>query len=773
MKYNGLTSEEVNLRIKEGKINNEKIRYSRKVKNIIASNIFTFFNLINVILAILVFMTGSYKNLLFMVVVICNTFIAIAQEIHSKHIVDKLKVATQKKIKVIRDNEEIEIEPSKIVMDDLLVLTSGDQVVVDTTIISSNMCEVDESIITGESNAIIKKSGDTLLSGAIIVSGSCKAKVTSLGSANYIHSLIKKANSIKNGTTYLKESINKILKIATTILIPVGIILFISQYFFSNLSWKEAILSTVAGVIGMIPEGLVLLTSVALTAGVIKMAKKKTIIQEINGIETLACVDVLCFDKTGTITDGTMSVIEVVEEESKKIDSSNIIKNMLDDELVNATDVAMNEYFKMNKKLIKIKKIPFSSHRKFTSVTFKEEGSFALGALEYIVKKDLDKYQKIIMPYLKKGYRVVTLAHSKKSVIDKELPSDMKVVAFVILKDGIRENAIDTIKYFKEQGVNLKIISGDNPITVSKIASQIDFLGYENYVDATTLPDDFNELKKVVNNYNIFGRTTPEKKREIIRALKETKSVGMVGDGVNDILALKEADCSIALASGISAARSVSQIVLIDSDFSLLPEIVYEGRRVVNNIERVASLFLVKTTYSLLLSLMSIILTQQYPFYPIQLSLISTVCVGLPSFFLALEPNHTKVKRGFVRKVLRNAFPAGICVFLNILILSFYSMILGVEIIEYNLVIVTLTGMINLLILYKISLPLSLHRKVLLITCSIFFFGLLIAIPQVFQLGRYTWVYVAMIIALFIIDIYIIKGLEWLYDKISKKFIEI
>jgi len=523
----------------------------------------------------------------------------------------------------------------------------------------------------------------------------------------------------------------------------------------------------------MIPEGLVLLTSVALTAGVIKMAKKKTIIQEINGIETLACVDVLCFDKTGTITDGTMSVIEVVEEESKKIDSSNIIKNMLDDELVNATDVAMNEYFKMNKKLIKIKKIPFSSHRKFTSVTFKEEGSFALGALEYIVKKDLDKYQKIIMPYLKKGYRVVTLAHSKKSVIDKELPSDMKVVAFVILKDGIRENAIDTIKYFKEQGVNLKIISGDNPITVSKIASQIDFLGYENYVDATTLPDDFNELKKVVNNYNIFGRTTPEKKREIIRALKETKSVGMVGDGVNDILALKEADCSIALASGISAARSVSQIVLIDSDFSLLPEIVYEGRRVVNNIERVASLFLVKTTYSLLLSLMSIILTQQYPFYPIQLSLISTVCVGLPSFFLALEPNHTKVKRGFVRKVLRNAFPAGICVFLNILILSFYSMILGVEIIEYNLVIVTLTGMINLLILYKISLPLSLHRKVLLITCSIFFFGLLIAIPQVFQLGRYTWVYVAMIIALFIIDIYIIKGLEWLYDKISKKFIEI
>jgi len=765
MNINGLNSYDVEYRKNNDMVNNEDIKNSRSVKTILLSNVITLFNFIHLILFILVLTTGMINNATFIIAILFNMFISIYQELKAKKIIDKLSITNVSKVRVIRDGKEEEILPSEVVLDDLLYLKQGDSLIVDAEVVKSDACEVDESVITGESDSIIKNPGDKLISGSIIVCGNVYAKVTSINRNTYANNLIKEASSNVDDSSYLKKCINTILKVVTILIVPVGILLFITQFFYSDQSYSESILSSVAGIIGMIPEGLVLLTSISLTVGVIKMAAKKVIVQKLNGIELLACVDILCLDKTGTITDGSMEVVDVIKI-NKDIEIENIISNMVRDK-VNVTDIAIANYFGINEDLNVIEHIPFSSSRKYSLVKY-DIGTYALGALEYITNKQIDEFD-MLNEFVDNGYRIITLVKCMNS-FNKD---DNEIVAFIVLKDNVRKNAKETLEYFKEQNVDIKIISGDNPRTVSNILKQLSMDDYDKYISGDKLPEEYEKLKEMVSNYKIYGRVTPYQKQSIIKALKENATVGMIGDGVNDILALKEADCSIALASGISAARSVSQIVLIDSDFSLLPEIVYEGRRVVNNIERVASLFLVKTTYSLLLSLMSIILTQQYPFYPIQLSLISTVCVGLPSFFLALEPNHTKVKRGFVRKVLRNAFPAGICVFLNILILSFYSMILGVEIIEYNLVIVTLTGMINLLILYKISLPLSLHRKVLLITCSIFFFGLLIAIPQVFQLGRYTWVYVAMIIALFIIDIYIIKGLEWLYDKISKKFIEI
>jgi len=759
----GLNKDQVIYRKNNGLSNEEVVNYSKSTKSIILSNTINLFNILNIILLILVLTTGSFQNALFIGTIVFNTFIAIIQEIKARDILNKLSIFKQDNVRVKRDGKLIEIDKSELVVDDLIYFSVGDDVVVDSIVVKSSLCEVDESVITGESDSVVKKKDDKLISGSVVIAGNCYARVLTVGNNNYASNLIKEANNIEDNSSYLKNVINKILKIVTILIVPTGIMLFITQYFYSHQTYSEAILSTVAGIIGMIPEGLVLLTSIALTVGVIKMSRKKVIIQKLNGIEMLSCVDVLCLDKTGTITDGTMEVVDVINLE-KNYNLDEIIGNMIIDESNNVTDIALKKKFKkLNTMNIK-ERIPFSSSRKCSKIICDNE-IYALGALEFINGESINKYDSFLLKYIEQGYRIISLVSSKNKEFKKS-----KVIGFIIIKDNIRKNAKETLEYFKKQDVNIKIISGDNPSTVSNILKQLNFDDYDKYISGSELPDNYNELIKVVEKYTIYGRVTPYQKQQIIRALKEKNTVGMIGDGVNDILALKESDCGIALASGISAARSVSEVVLTDADFSVLPEIVNEGRRVVNNIERVASMYLIKTTYSFVLSILSIIISHEYPFYPIQLSLISSVCVGLPSFFLALEPNYNKVKKGFIIKVFRNALPSGLCVFVSIFFVIMFCSIFNMNFEDFRIVIVTVTGLITLRLLYNICLPLNLGRKILMIFCCITFFLGLILFPQLFLVTKFNILNLVFISFLFFTNLYVIEFLEDNYDKLVYKF---
>lgn len=757
----GLTRQEVEYRKSNGLSNEEKVKYTRTTKEIVLSNTITLFNILNISLVVLLLLTGSIQNATFIGTAVFNTIIAIYQELKAKRTLDNIKVTNQEKVIVVRDNKKEEINKEEIVLGDTIYLSSGDNVLTDLEVLKSSSLEVDESIITGESIAIQKKKDDKILSGSIVTSGSAYARVISLGKDSYASSLVKDASMVKDNTSYLQNTINIILKIITFIIIPVGILLFISQYFTSGQTYKEAILSTVAGIIGMIPEGLVLLTSIALTAGVVKMAKKKVLIQKIHGIEILSCTDILCLDKTGTITDGTMEVVDTIVL-NNKVNIEEIIANINTEEANNATDIALKKKYGIKNNLNVTSRIAFSSSKK-CSITDIDNTKYYLGALEYITDKKITDYEELTK-YILKGNRIITLARE----VDK-----IEVLAFIILKDNVRKSAKDTLNYFKSQDVEVKIISGDNPISVSNILRQLDFEGYDRFIEGSNLPKDYDELVKVVKDITVFGRMTPSQKQMVIKALKENSTVSMIGDGVNDILALKEADCGIALGSGVQSAKSVSEVVLTNNDFSVLPDIVNEGRRVVNNIERVASMYLIKTTYSLLLSLASIILSYEYPFYPIQLSLISAICVGIPSFFLALEPNYNKVGRDFIVNVFRNALPNGIMVMLNIFIIIMICSIFGLDFDNYRLVVVSLTGLITLRLLYTICKPLNLWRKILLVFCSISFFELLILLPDLFLVSKFGIVSIIFILTLGFIDTYVIDFLRDLYDKIINKVREL
>ena len=757
----GLNRQEVEYRENNGLSNKEKAKYTRTNKQIILSNTITLFNILNISLVVLVLTTGSLQNALFAGTMIVNTIIAIYQEFKSKKILEKLKVTEQDTVTVIREGKKEEIPKENIVMDDVIYLSTGESALVDMIILKSSSLEVDESVITGESDAIIKRKDDKIMSGSIVTSGNAYAKVISVGKDNYASNLIKEATSIKDNSSYLQNTINKILKIITFMIVPVGLLLFISQYFYSGQTYNEAILSTVAGIIGMIPEGLVLLTSIALTAGVVKMAKKNVIIEKLHGIEILSCTDILCLDKTGTITDGTMEVVELIKLNNKD-DIEEIIANINTLEANNSTDKALKNKYGVKTTLKVEDRVPFSSLKK-CSITTIEGVKYYLGALEYITDKKIEDYPEL-SKYVEKGYRIITLAKEK---------SKIEVISFIVIKDNIRSNAGDTLRYFKEQNVEIKIISGDNPSTVSNILRQLDFEGYDRYIEGKDLPNDYNELQKVVKEKTIFGRMTPSQKQMVIKALKEDSTVGMIGDGVNDILALKEADCGIALGSGVSAARSVADVVLKTDDFGVLPSIVNEGRRVVNNIERVASMYLIKTTYSFLLCLLSIGLSHEYPFYPIQLSLISAICVGIPSFFLALEPNYNKVDKDFIAKVFRNAVPNGITVMFNIFLIIMFCGIFNKSFDSYRLVVVSLTGFITLRLLYTICKPLNLWRKILLLFCSISFFELLILLPDLFLVSKFDIVSIIFIAVLAFIDTYVIDFLSELFGKIIVKIKEV
>ncbi|HJJ14092.1 MAG TPA: cation-translocating P-type ATPase [Clostridiaceae bacterium] len=655
----GLTKEEVEERIKENKVNYDTSLPTKSIKTIVRENIFTLFNLINILLGVAVFCVGSYKNLLFLIVIFCNTAISIIQEINSKKAVDKLSILAQAKVNCIRDGEKQEIGINSIVLDDLLMLETGNQIVADSIILEGEV-EVNESFITGESDVIYKRKGDTLLSGSFVVSGKCKAEVIHIGDENYTSKISSGAKYVKKVNSEIMKSLNGIIKIVSIAIVPIGILLFFNQLGLTENSFKNAVVNTVAAIIGMIPEGLVLLTSTVLAVSVIRLSKRKVLVQELYCIETLARVDTLCLDKTGTITEGTMEVNDIIEITKSKEELEEIlseISSASDDN--NSTIEAIRAKYKNKQKWKVINKIPFSSQKKWSGVCFKDKGSYIIGAPEFVLREKYDEYKERIEKY-SNDYRVIIVANSEGDFIEKELPDKLEVLGFVLISDVIRKEASKTLEYFKEQGVNIKIISGDNPITVSKIAKRAGVENSEKYINMQEIKTK-EQLEKAAKEYTIFGRVTPVQKKELVQALKkEGHTVAMTGDGVNDVLALKEADCSIAMASGSDATRNVAELVLLDSNFASMPEIVLEGRRTINNIERSATLFLVKTIYASILAIIFLFVNMPYPFMPIQLTLISTVTIGIPSFVLALEPNKERIKGKFLRNVisraLRNSF---------------------------------------------------------------------------------------------------------------------
>ena len=700
----GLTSEEVEERIKQGLVNEDTTVPTKKISIILKENFFTLFNFLNLFLAIAIFAVGSYKNMLFMGVVIINTAISTFQEIRSKKMIDKLAILAESKAKVIRDGFKKEISIHEIVLDDILEYETGNQIVADS-IIQEGEVEVDESFLTGETDSIYKKEGDLILSGSIIVSGNCIAKVKHVGKDNYAAEISAKAKYVKKVKSEIMTSLNKIIRILTFAIIPIGLLLFCNQYFHLGVELKEAVVKTVAAMIGMIPEGLVLLTSTVFAVSIVRLSKRKVLVQDLYCVETLARVDVLCLDKTGTLTEGKMEVVDfesnIISKEALELHIKRYANACKD---TNGTMLAIKDKFENKKEeTLEAKKlIPFSSQTKWSAVTYNNGETFILGAPEFVLREKFSEYEKFIEEKAKK-YRVVVLVKTKDEVEKNILPENIEVVGFIYIRDKIRKEAKDTINYFKDQNVQIKIISGDNPITVSQIAKEVGVENAENYIDASTLKTD-DDIREAVDKYSVFGRVTPFQKKQLVTALKEKgHTVAMTGDGVNDVLALKEADCSIAMANGSDATKNISQLILLDSNFESMPEIVLEGRRSINNLQRSASLFLVKTIYSSILSLLFLIMQREYPFMPIQLSLISTATIGIPSFLLALEPNKDRVEGRFLKNVIKKAIPTALTAIVLILTITILNMFEIVSNEAYSSLCVIATGAAAIVLLFTLA----------------------------------------------------------------------
>lgn len=711
----GLSAHQVDLRRSEGLLNTDLSIHTKTSWEIIHDNLFTLFNLINVVLALAILYVGSYKNLMFMGVIICNSIIGIIQELRAKSTIDKLSLISSPEVTLIRDSCEVKAKLEDIVLDDIIKYDSGNQIVADCIVVDG-ICEVNESLLTGEPDAIPKKKGDMLLSGSFVSGGSCFARVEHVGEQNYSSRILRNVKYIKDTKSEIMLALNKIIKIISLLIIPVGVLLFLNQLKIHGFSYQPAVVATSAALIGMIPEGLVLLVSTALAVGVIRLSRKKVLVQDIYCIETLARVDTLCLDKTGTITEGSFEIERAIPQgkfkENQVSNALKVLSGTLDDS--NKTmDAIRNQYNPNGEKYAYIYKVPFSSDIKWSGVCLGEDGSFIIGAPEFILSDNNANIYKEISRYSKE-FRVLILVHSDKKIDQKVIPDDIEPMALILIKDKIRKDAKETLKYFAEQGVNIKIISGDSAVTVSNIASRVGLSGAQNYIDASSLSTD-EEIKRAASEYTVFGRVTPLQKCKIVTALKqEGHTVAMTGDGVNDVLSLKEADCSIAMAQGSEAARNVSQIVLLNSNFSSMPHIVSEGRRAINNIQRASSLFLVKTIYSALLAILFLFISAPYPFIPIQMTLVNALAIGIPSFILALEPNNERVVGNLFREVLGKALPAAIIIVLNIMVCIFLYETSSFGRGQYSTACVILTGLIEILLLYKISLPLNIVRKFLI-----------------------------------------------------------
>jgi len=820
----GLTDEQVNERIEQGKVNADENPNTRTYKQIVRENTLTFFNFLNLVLLILVLMVGSYKNAFFVGIIIINTLIGIAQEIRAKKTIDKLAILTAKKSIVIREGKKWTVPTEDLVLDDLVCLKTGDQVPADAKVLEGSV-EVNESLLTGESDNLPKNVGDELFSGSFVTSGEACCQIIHVGKDNYAAQITSEAKEFKRHNSELKNSLNAILKVISIIIVPLGALLFYKQYYIVENTFKASVVSMVAGVLGMIPEGLVLLTSVALTLGALVLANKKTLVQELYCIETLARVDTLCLDKTGTITEGTMcvgrvepwseSLLRNLTEDKEEPDEGGMLQDQeiqpenaetqnpdtgsqteadqaeITDETAvlqdiheiedmmgnlmyvlkdqNATIDALRKRFPTKTSMTPEHIIPFSSDRKYSGAVFEDRGTYLMGAAQFLFPEGREEILEVCQKYAQEGLRVLTLAHSSQMAEGTELPADLEPVALLLLTDVIREEAPDTLKFFDSQEVDLKVISGDDPVTVSAIAKRAGLKNAESYVDATTLETE-EDLEEAVSKYSVFGRVTPQQKKEMVQALqKQGHTVAMTGDGVNDVLALKEADCSIAMAQGSDAAKNIANVVLLDSNFASMPHIVNQGRRVVNNIRTAASMFLIKTMFSVMLSLLTIFFGNTYPFEPIQMSLISACAVGIPTFLLAQENNYDKIDHTFLRHVFLNAFPAAItissCVFAIMLVCQnvYHSNAM------LSTACVLVTGWNYMAALKTVYAPLNTYRKVIIYGMQFIFFAAAVMFQKLLALGSLDFgliilVFILMTFAPVLIDV-ITSWLKGIYAK--------
>lgn len=710
----GLTSAEAEQRKAEGKVNTASTVKTKSIKRIFIDNICTVFNGINVLLFILLMVVGSYKNLLFIGVVLFNTVIGIVQEIRSKKSVDKLTILTESKLSVLRDGEIVELNKDELVLDDIILLSRGNQVPADCILVDGE-CSANESLLTGESDLIAKKLGDELLSGSFIASGNCKCRVNRVGADSYAAKINNEAKYIKKNDSQILKAFKTIINICSIIIFPVGILMFVIKYFVQQQMFNDTVISTVGALVGMIPGGMILLTSTVLAVSVIRLAKKKVLVNEMYCIETLARVDVICLDKTGTLTAEIMNVHDTIPLDCEKDEIMTALSSIAHVDEVNATAEAVHAYAKDIEPLQCKHFTPFSSETKWSGGEFSNGRTYIMGAAEFVFS-DKEKYAKVYQAIdeVKDTVRILVLAKSVNPLTDKTLPDDLIPMALILIKDQLRDNVQETVNYFKEQGVTLKVISGDSVKTVQNIAKDCGIEGAENAVDMSTVTTD-EELAEVAERCNVFGRVTPAQKKKLLIALKEKgHKVAMTGDGVNDVLALKEADCSVAMAAGSEAARNVSQLVLVNNDFACMPQVVAEGRRSINNIERSSSLYLVKTMYSILLSLFFLFSTHIYPFEPIQLSLIGALTVGFPSFVLALQPNKNIVRGNFTYNIITRAAPAAICIALNIIVTALLSDPLGLSHAELSTMAVYTTSLIGLMLIVRLCIPFNALRGAML-----------------------------------------------------------
>ena len=800
----GLTNEQVQERIAEGKVNANENPNTRTYKQIILENTLTFFNFLNLVLLVMVLFVRSYKNSMFMGIILINTVIGIVQEIRAKKTIDKLAILTESKTVVLRDGKKWSISTEKLVLDDLIFLKTGDQVPADVKVLEGTV-EVNESLLTGESDNLSKSQGDELFSGSFVTSGEACCQVIHVGKDNYASQITSEAKEFKRHNSELRNSLNTILKVISIIIVPLGAMLFYKQYYIVGDTLKDSVVNMVAAVLGMIPEGLVLLTSVALTLGSMVLATKKTLVQELYCIETLARVDTLCLDKTGTITEGTMKVEDVqlyeggqnheeiavtaateaglvnleTEEESVKTETVNADTNAGIQETVskttekteaekqklqeidhimgnlmsvlhdqNATADALRDRFPAKSDLKLIHAIPFSSDRKYSGAVFEGKGTYLIGAAQFLFPEGNEKLLAHCSTYAEAGFRILVLAHSEQETEGTERPAGLEPIGLLLITDVIREEAPDTLAFFDSQGVDLKVISGDDPVTVSAIAKKAGLKNADHYIDATTITTP-EEMQRAVAECSVFGRVTPQQKKQMVQALQSQKhTVAMTGDGVNDVLALKEADCSIAMAAGSDAAKNIANVVLLDSNFGAMPHIVNQGRRVVNNIRSAASMFLIKTIFSVLLALITIFFGDAYPFEPIQMSLISACAVGIPTFLLTQENNYNKIDHTFLRHVFMNAFPAAVtitgCVFTIMLVCQnvYHSNVM------LNTACVLVTGWNYMSALRTVYSPLNTYRKVIIYGMQFAFFISAVVLQNLLTLGSLEF---GMIILVFVL----------------------
>lgn len=760
----GLTHEEVEEKIKQGKSNKVKIKTNESILKILRKNIFTYFNFIFLILTILLITSHSYRNLTFLGIIITNILIGIIQQIRSKITLDKLSLLDKNKYTVIRDGKEEEIDSDNLVEGDFIILEAGKQIPADAEVVSGKIY-VNESLLTGEQNEIEKSINSNLMSGSFVISGRAVVKLTNVGDESFSAKIMKESKKIKETKSEMISAIDNIVKFAGIIIIPIGILLFIGSYGVNGCSYEESVNSMVSALLGMIPEGLYLLTTVALALSSMRLAQNKILLHDMKSIESLARVDVLCVDKTGTITNNTMKVLDIFDKNGnslidKKEDLKILAKyiNTIEDKNITIDTIKEQLYGISTEKLSNIEKENFNSKNKFSFIKIDENVTYKLGAPEILLNKE---YEELVNKRTKNGERLIAFVEIKN---DKTIP-----ILFISLKNEIRKNAKEIFEFFDNRNVQIRVISGDNPITVSSIAKQAGIKGYEKYIDCRELKN-YADIQKAVKKYIVFGRVNPEQKRQIIKALKEQGlKVAMTGDGVNDILAMKEADCSIAIGSGSDAARGTAQVVLLDSDFGKMRNIVYEGRKNINNITRSASLFTYKNIFSLLLSIYSIIFAMQYPLEPNQVSLGSAFTIGIPAFLLTFEENQKKQQNGnFMRKVFTNSLPAAITSFLAIVAMVKFSDLFNVGVKEITTACSYLFFTGGFLILYKIIRPLNKYRTSVMFLCIL---GIILTInimPNFFAIKEISERSAILVTLFAIAEFSVIRWVTLILDKYEK-----